>query len=255
MDLKGRVALVTGSGSGIGASIAKTLAAEGASVVVNYFQSEERAQRTLDDISAAGGQAIAVRANVTDWEDVKNMVAKAGDRFGAIDILVNNALAKYSFDPVKRKSFMDIPWEDYQQQFDGTVRGAFNCCKAVLPHMLEQGSGKIINIVTDLIDRPSVPYHDYTTAKAAMIGFSRNLVTELGPSGITVNMIAPGLVPGTDASKATTEEIVQLICASTPLRRCAVPEDVAGAVAALASDWSNFLTGQYLTVDGGLVMP
>ena len=127
-------------------------------------------------------------------------------------------------------------------------------CKAVLPAMKKRTRGAIVNIASDLVARPTFPYHDYTTAKAALVGFSRNLAVELGPFGIRVNCVAPGLVYPTDASRQTKEDVKEMIIAQTPLRRIARPEDVAGPVLFLASDWSNFMTGQTLYVDGGLVM-
>jgi 3-oxoacyl-[acyl-carrier protein] reductase len=120
--------------------------------------------------------------------------------------------------------------------------------------MKKRTRGSIINITTDLVDRPVVPYQDYTTAKAALTGFSRNLAAELGPLGIRVNCVAPGLVYPTDASRGTKEDVKEMIVAQTPLRRIASPEDITGPVLFLASDWSRFMTGQTLTVDGGLVM-
>ncbi len=253
--LDGKVAIVTGASRGIGAAIAKALGSEGASVVVNYFQSEEKAKAVAAEIEELGGKAIAVRADVRSRDEVDAMVQKTVEAFGGVDILVNSALYNYSFDPVKRKDFQTIDWQDYQDQIDGTLKGAFNCCKAVLPHMMAKKSGKIINILTNLINNPVVAYHDYTTAKAAMVGFSRNLAAELGPHGITVNMIAPGLIVPTDASAATTQEVKDLVAGMTPLRRIGRPEDVGNAVLMFACDWSNFITGQYITVDGGLTMP
>jgi 3-oxoacyl-[acyl-carrier protein] reductase len=134
------------------------------------------------------------------------------------------------------------------------VQAAYNVCQSVLPHLRQRAQGSIINMVSDLVERPSVPYHDYTTGKSALVGFSRNLAVELGPLGIRVNCVAPGLVFPTDASRATKEEVKDAIMAQTPLRRIATPEDVAGPVLFLASDWSRFMTGQLLFVDGGLVM-
>ena len=253
--LDGKVAIVTGASRGIGAAIAKALGSEGASVTVNYFQSREKAEQVAAEIEKLGGRAVAVRADVRSRDEVEAMVQKTVETFGGVDILVNSALYNYSFDPVKRKDFQTIEWQDYQDQIDGTLKGAFNCCKAVLPHMLEKKAGKIINILTNLITNPVVAYHDYTTAKAAMVGFSRNLAAELGPQGITVNMIAPGLIVPTDASAATTQEVKDLVAASTPLRRIGRPEDVGNAVLMFACDWSNFITGQYIAVDGGLTMP
>jgi len=134
------------------------------------------------------------------------------------------------------------------------VRTTHEVTQAVLPAMRQRAQGCIINLASDLVERPVVPYHDYATAKSALVGYSRNLAAELGPLGIRVNCVAPGLVYPTDASRATREDVKEAIVAQTPLRRIARPEDVAGPVLFLASDWSRFMTGQVLVVDGGLVM-
>lgn len=252
--LRDRVALVTGSSRGIGAAIARALGAHGATVAVNYLSRHERAQEVVDDVRATGGRAQAFAADVTDAGAVTAMVAEISERFGPVNLLVNSALRDYAFDPLTRRTAWDIPWEHYEQQFAGSVGAAFNTCRAALPSMREQRNGRIINLVTDLVERPTVGYHDYTTAKTALLGFSRNLAADLGPFGITVNCVAPGLVHGTDASRRTTDEQRDELEAATPLRRIATPEDVAGAVLYFASEWSSFVTGACLFVDGGLVM-
>jgi 3-oxoacyl-[acyl-carrier protein] reductase len=185
---------------------------------------------------------------------VQAMVAQILQELGRIDVVVNNAFRAYAFDPEQRARFWELQWADYQAQVDGAVHAAYNVCQAVLPHFRLRGLGSIINMVSDLVERPSVPYHDYSTAKSALVGFSRNLAAELGPLGIRVNCVAPGLVVPTDASRATKEDVKDALIAQTPLRRIARPEDVAGPVLFLASEWSGFLTGQVLFVDGGLVM-
>ncbi len=252
--LQGKVALVTGASRGIGAAIADSLASEGAAVIVNYHKSEDRAEEVARKIQEKGGKALPLRADVTDEIAVEQMVQAAAEAFGPVDILVNNALPDYKFDPVSRKDFASIGWGDYQHQLGG-LKGALHCSQAVVPGMAEKGEGRIINILTNLINNPVVAYHDYTTAKSAFLGFSRNLASELGPSGITVNMIAGGLIDGTDASAPTTDEVRQIVAGSTPLRRLGVPEDMGRAVLMFASPWSSFVTGQYITCDGGLVMP
>src|SRR4028118_262500 len=252
--LEGKVALVTGASRGIGAAIAGSLANEGATVVVNYHKSEERAAEVARKIQEKGGKALPLRADVTDESAVEQMVQAAAEALGPIDILVNNALPDYKFDPVSRKDFASIGWGDYQHQLGG-LQGAFHCSQAVVPGMTERGEGRIINILTNLITNPVVAYHDYPPAKSAFLGFSRNLASELGPSGITVNMIAGGLIDGTDASAPTTDEVRQIVAGSTPLRRLGTPEDMGRAVLLFASPWANFVTGQYITCDGGLVMP
>lgn len=252
--LADRVAIVTGSSRGIGAATARALGAHGATVVVNYLRNAEAAHRVVAEVEATGGRAEAYASDVTDANAVAAMVEDVTERWGPVNLLVNNALRSYTFDPLTRRTAWDISWEEYQSQFEGSVGGAFNLCRAVLPGMKGAGGGRIINLVTDLIERPGVAYHDYNTAKSALRGFSRNLASDLGPFGITVNCVAPGLVYPTDSSRAATDEQRDALEAATPLRRLATPEDVAGAVLFFASGWSGFVTGGCLFVDGGLVM-
>lgn len=254
MDFREKVIVVTGSSRGIGAAIAGAFAAEGAFVVVNYLRNDEAAGRVVEACRAAGGDALAIRADVTDEAEVIGMAERVTSELGRIDALVNNAFRPYAFDPDARKPFWDLSWQDYQAQLDGVLFSAYATCRAVLPAMRARTGGSIVNVATDLIARPTIPYHEYTTAKSALIGFSRNLAMELGPLGIRVNCVAPGLVYPTEASRGTKEDVKEAIVAQTPLRRIAAPEDVAGPVLFLASDWSRFMTGQTLYVDGGLVM-
>jgi 3-oxoacyl-[acyl-carrier protein] reductase len=252
--LEGKVALVTGASRGVGAAIARCLAQEGAAVVVNYLKSEEKAEDIARRIREDGSKALPHRADITDEAAVQEMVATATESLGPVDILVNNALPDYKFDPAARESFASIRWEDYLQQL-GALRGALYCSQAVVPGMIKKGGGRIVSILSNLMNNPVVAYHDYTTAKSAFLGFSRNLAAELGEHNITVNMVAGGLIDETDASAPTTEEIRQLVAGSTPLRRLSTPEDLGRAVLMFASPWANFVTGQYITCDGGLVMP
>lgn len=252
--LAGRVALVSGASRGIGAAIARALGAHGAAVAVNYLRSAEAAQQVVRDVTGAGGRAEAFGADVTDPAAVEDLVDAVTERFGPVDVLVHSALRSYTFDPLARRTAWDIPWEDYEAQFAGSLGGAHALCRAVVPAMRAGGGGRIVTIASDLVERPSVPYHDYTTAKTALVGFSRNLAAELGPFGITVNCVAPGLVHPTDSSAVATDEQRDDLEAATPLRRLAAPADVAGAVLFFASRWSDMVTGSCLFVDGGLVM-
>ena len=254
MDFVGKSVIVTGASRGIGAEIARGFAAEGASVTVNFLQNENAANKIVTACQAAGGDAIAVKADVTEQNQAFSLVEQAVDAFGKIDVLVNNAFRPYRFDPEQRKLHWELDWSDYQSQFEGAVKSAHGLAQAVLPLMLKRAEGAIVNIATDLIARPIVPYHDYTTAKAALVGFSRNLAAEVGPMGIRVNTVAPGLVYPTDSSASTKENLKDAIIAQTPLRRIAGTQDVVGPVLFLASDWAQFLTGQTLYVDGGLIM-
>ena len=254
MTFRDRAILVTGASRGIGAAIAKAFAAEGGIVIVNYRTNEAAAEAVVAECRALGGEAVAIAADVTSPEAVAAMATRIAEEVGRLDVVVNNAFAPYRFDPDNRARFWETPWEAYEQQFEGAVKAAYTISRAMLPLLQRRSGAAIVNLASDLVTRPSIPYHDYTTAKAALVGFSRNLAAELGPLGIRVNCVAPGLVYPTQASADTPEEVREMLVAQTPLRRIATPEDVAGPVLFLASDWSRFVTGQVLHVDGGLVM-
>jgi 3-oxoacyl-[acyl-carrier protein] reductase len=254
MNFVGKTVLITGASRGIGAAIAEAFAAENALVVVNYLQNVQAAEATVAACNAKGGNALAVQADVTDPVEARRLVAKTEDVFGKIDVLVHNAFAPFIFSAEQRKLFWDLDWDAFQAQIDGSVKAAHGMVQAVLPKMLERAEGTIITIATNLIAHPLVPYHDYTTAKSALVGFSRNLAMELGPLGIRVNTVCPGLVYPTAASRHVKEKLKTSLIAQTPMRRIAKPEDVAGPVLFLASSWARFMTGQTLYVDGGVTM-
>ena len=254
MNFAGKTVLITGASRGIGAAIAEAFAAENASVVVNYLQNVQAAEATVAACNAKGGNALAVQADVTDPVEARRLVAKTEDVFGKIDVLVHNAFAPFIFSAEQRKLFWDLDWDAFQAQIDGSVKAAHGMVQAVLPKMLERAEGTIITIATNLIANPLVPYHDNTTAKSALVGFSRNLAMELGPLGIRVNTVCPGLVYPTAASRHVKEKLKTSLIAQTPMRRIATPEDVAGPVLFLASSWARFMTGQTLYVDGGVIM-
>ena len=223
---------------------------------VNYLSRQDKAEEIVDAILAAGGQAMSHQADVTDAQAVQGMVDAVIQRFGRIDIVVNNALPKYQFDPsADYTSIETVGWEHFSQQIEGIVKGAVNTTQAVLPHMKSQNFGKIINISTNLVYNPVVTYYDYTTAKAALIGLTRNLATELGQFGIRANLLAGGLLKTTDASSVTTDEVFDYIATTTPLRQTTSVADFADAIVIMASDLSNAITGQSISVDGGLTMP
>lgn len=253
--LKQKVVLITGASRGIGAAIAKGFAEQGATVIINYLRSKERAEELVNELMETYEiDAYSVQGDVTNELDMKQLMDDVVSEFDTIDIIVNNALHSYTFDPEKRKLAWELEWDDYQLQLDGALKGTYNVCKYAMPIMKEKRFGRIINMVSNLVYRPMVPYHDYNTAKAAVLSYSQNLAVDLGAYGITVNCVAPGLVYPTDASRSTKEEIKELIKSQTPLHRIAKPEDVVGSVLFFASGWSSFVTGQCMIVDGGLVM-
>ena len=247
-----RTVLVTGGSRGLGATIVKTLAKQGFQVVINYYQSEDAAKELVSEIGT--DHALAVQADVTNREEVEHLIKTATDHFGHIDVVINNALVGFKFDPDAQKSFKDLSWDDYQKQIDGTLKAAFNVAQSVIPQFIERKNGSIISIGTNLYQNPVVPYHEYTTAKAGLIGFTRNIAAELGVHGINANVVSGGLLKTTNASAVTTPEVFDLIAQSTPLKKVTTPQDVANMVAFLSSEQASGITGQNITVDGGLTM-
>lgn len=244
--------LITGSSRGLGATIARTLATQGHNVIINYFKSKDLAKQLVREIGES--QAIALPADITDRNQVDEMIAHATEHFGQIDAVVNNALVGFKFDPTAQKAFIDLSWDDYQQQLDGTLKGAFNVTQAVIKQFITRETGTIVSIGTNLYQNPVVPYHEYTTAKAGLIGFTRNIAAELGQYGINANVVSGGLLKTTDASAVTTQEVFDLIAQTTPLRQVTSPQDVANMISYLISDQAKGITGQNFTVDGGLTM-
>ncbi|TSB47964.1 3-oxoacyl-ACP reductase [Alkalicoccobacillus porphyridii] len=247
-----RTVLVTGGSRGLGATIVKTLAHQRFQVVVNYNKSKDAAEQLVSEIGE--DKAIAIQADVTNRAEVDQMIKVATEYFGQIDVVVNNALVDFKFDPSKQKSFTELTWDDYQKQVDGTLRAAFNVVQSVIPQFIDRKDGTIISIGTNLYQNPVVPYHEYTTAKAGLIGFTRNIASELGVHGIKANVVSGGLLKTTDASAVTTPEVFDLIAQSTPLKKVTSTQDVANMVAYLASEHATGITGQNFTVDGGLTM-
>ena len=247
-----KTVLVTGSSRGLGAVIARTLVEKGYRVIINYYNSQQLAEELVAELGLEN--AVAIKADVRNSEEVKQMIQEGTDKFGQVDAVVNNALVNFKFDPIAQKAFGDLSWEDYQQQIDGTLKAAFNVIQGVLPQFTERKDGTIVSIGTNLYQNPVVPYHEYTTAKAGLIGFTRNIAAELGAEGIRANVVSGGLLKMTDASSVTTPEVFDLIAQSTPLRQVTTPQDVANMVVFLVSDEAKGITGQNITVDGGLTM-
>lgn len=250
-NLNQQLVIVTGASRGLGAAIAQAFLREGAKVVINYLKSADRAQALA---ATAPDRALAVQADVRDPAAVAAMVARASQHFGLpVTTIVNNALPAFQFNGDARPHADTLDWAQLNAQLEGSVRAALNTTQAALPGMRAAGGGRIINVGTNLVQNPVVPYHDYTAAKAALLAFTRTLSHELGADGITVNMVSGGLLRTTDASAATPDAVFDMIAAGTPLREVTTPEQFADAVLFFASPWSRAVTGQNLIVDGGLV--
>lgn len=251
MQIRDQIVLVTGGARGLGLAITRTLLAEGARVVVNYLNSAAAAEQMVQQYPE---QVFAYQADVTDKAQVQALFAAAKAHFGqTIHSVINNALINFEFNGDARPKVEDLTPAIMQQQFDGAVVAALNTTQAALEDMKTAGFGRIVNIGTNLVQNPVVPYHDYTTAKAALLAFTRTAAHDLGQYGINVNMLSGGLLQTTDASKATPDAVFDLIAASTPLRRVTTPEEFAAAIMMFLSPYSRAVTGQNLIVDGGLV--
>ena len=248
MILDGKVAIVTGSSRGIGAATAKLLAQHGAKVTVNYKKNEEAGFRTLTDIKNSGGAGMLIQADVTDRTQVAAMVTITEQELGPVDILVNNANMSFPVLP-----FVKFPWEGFEQKLLHEMKAAFFCCQAVAIGMIERKQGCIVNVSSGLSRVPGPGFIAHTSAKSALDAFSKALALELGPFGIRVNVVAPGLTI-TDATAFQPEAMKAAIADRTPLKRLAQPEDIAGAVLFYCADWSRFVTGTYLPVCGGTQM-
>jgi 3-oxoacyl-[acyl-carrier protein] reductase len=244
-----RVALVTGGAGGIGSSICLRFAAEGYAVVINYNGNRAKAEDLVGHIKSNKGDAIAVQADVSLESGVEQLVEAARQAFGAVDILVNNASAR-----INPKSLDTMDWHDIQRQFDVGVKGAFLLSKACARQMQERKWGRIINITSQAIEGvPTVGWAGYTLSKAALSTLARHMAVEYGPHNITVNCVAPGMT-NTAFIGDIPEKVQMMTARQAPLRRLATPEDVAGAVAFLASRDAQHISGHTLHVNGGLAM-
>lgn len=244
MSLAGEVALVTGASRGIGAAIAKALAAQGVLVAVNYFGSEAAAQAVVAEIRAKGGRALAVKADARDRGQVEAMAATVKAELGPIGILVLNASIGFPME-----GFQAYPWDAFRAKLLGELGAAFHGCQAVVPQMLEQKGGSIVAITSGLARSPGWGFCAHSAAKAGLEGFVRALAFELGPLGIRVNAVAPGLTL-TDATARLPEVHKAAAAAHTPLRRNGQAEDVAEAVLGILQ--AGFVSGATLPVNGGV---
>lgn len=245
--LEGKIALVTGASRGIGAAIAIDLAANGATVVVNHRDSGSGAEQVVAGIVAAGGAAVAIQADVSQLADAQRLVKETVDRFGRLDILVNNA------GTTRDMLLMMMSEEAWDVVLRTNLKSAYNCCKSALRPMFKQRYGRIVNITSVAGLAGQAGQTNYAASKAGLIGFTKSLAKEVGPRNVTVNAVAPGFVP-TALTDVLTPEQKNTAIAMTPLGRFAEPEEIAHAVTFLASDRAVFITGQVLSVDGGLVM-
>jgi len=246
--LHDKVALVTGASRGIGLSTALLLAEHGAKVAINYRDSEEQARKVKTLIEERGGTAEVFRADVTHAADVTELVAAIHRRFERVDVLVANAHINF-----RHRSFVEYEWSDLERKVSDELKAIFYPCRAVAPEMLRRKSGSIVAVSSSLSKRGNEGFLAQSTAKAAVDAFVRALAAELGPGGVRVNTVAPGLTL-TDAAFPMPEDNKSSIAAKCPMRRNGVPEDMAGAVLFLASDLSRFMTGTYVPVDGGFTM-
>jgi len=246
MELKGKVALVTGGAQGIGKAVALMLARHGADVVVADVNLEKAAE-TAKEVEATGRGAMAVNVDVTRLGDVENMVESAIGRFGRIDILINNAGI------ARDKLILRMTEEDWDAVLDVNLKGTFNCTKAIIKHMSKQRSGKIVNIASVVGEMGNAGQANYSASKAGVIGLTKTIAREFSQRGINVNAIAPGYIqtPMTDVlPDKAKEELKRMI----PMERLGQPEDVAYAVLFLVSEGSSYVTGQVLNVNGGIYM-
>lgn len=244
-NLQGKVALVTGASRGIGRATALALASEGAAIVVNYASSSSAATEVVEQIEANGGRAIAFKANVANSDEVDQLIAATMEKFGRIDVLVNNA-------GITRDTLLlRMKLEDWQAVIDLNLTGVFLCTRAVSKIMLKQKSGRIINITSVAGQMGNAGQSNYSASKAGVIGFTKTVARELAPRAITVNAVAPGFITTDMTDGLKSDPILKMI----PLARYGQPEEVAGMIQFLASSSAAaYITGQVFNVDGGMVM-
>ena len=245
--LEGKIALVTGAAKGIGRAIALALAADGATVVVNYNGSKERAEQVVEEIKALGADGMAYQCNVADTAATADMVKEVIKTYGKLDILVNNAGI------TRDNLIMKMSEEDFDAVIDANLKGCFNTIKAVSRQMLKQRAGRIINITSVSGILGNAGQANYAASKAGIIGLTKTMARELASRGTTVNAVAPGFVD-TDMTQVLPENVKEAATAQIPLGRFGKPEDIANMVAYLASEKASYITGQIISVDGGMAI-
>lgn len=245
--LTGKVALVTGAGRGIGRQIALTLAKNGAAVIVNYNGSKESAEAVVAEITAAGGTAEAIQCNVADFAASEVFIKQVLEKYQKVDILVNNAGV------TRDNLIMRMTEEDYDMVLDTNLKGAFHMIKHLSRSFIKQRSGKIINISSVSGVLGNAGQSNYSASKAGLIGLTKSIAREFASRGINVNAVAPGFID-TDMTQAMTDSAKEATLAQIPLKRVGTPKDIAETVAFLASDKAGYITGQVISVDGGMAM-
>ncbi|MBQ7595080.1 MAG: SDR family oxidoreductase [Clostridia bacterium] len=241
-----KTAVITGASGGIGSAIAVRLAKDGCNVVLNYNKSQQKAQKLCENLVSQGFNAVVFGADVSKPDEANSLIDFAAKKFGSVDILINNAGI------AQQKLFTDITDEDFDNMFSSNVKSAFNCCRAALPFMIHNKWGRVVNISSMWgVCGASCEVH-YSASKAAVIGLTKALAKEVGPSGITVNCVAPGLID-TPMNKNLDEQTLRSLCDETPAGRIGTPDDIAAAVSFFVSEEAGFATGQVLTVDGGFI--
>jgi len=247
MQLKGKTAVVTGGSRGIGRAIALELASCGANVVVNYTRNSKAADEVVAEIEAMGSSGMAVKADVSIASEVENLVNEVLKTFGSIDILVNNAGI------TRDNLIIRMTEKEFDEVINTNLKGAFICTKAVSRVMIKQKSGKIINVSSVVGIVGNAGQSNYAAAKAGLIGFTKSMAKELAKRGINVNAVAPGFIQ-TDMTSVLPENVKEEFLKSIPLMRIGKPEDIANTVLFLASEYSDYITGQVINIDGGMVM-
>lgn len=245
--LSGKVALVTGASRGIGRATALRLASDGAKVALNFASNVAKAEEVKREIEAAGSEAMLLQGDVSKLEVVTELVQKTIDAWGRLDILVNNAgIARDNL-------LLKMSEDDFDKVIATNLKGVFNCTKAVTKIMMKQRGGRIVNMSSVVALRGNVSQANYAAAKAGIIGFTKSAARELASRGVTVNAVAPGFID-TDMTAALSEKVKEVLLKEIPAGRMGTPEDVANAVAFLVSDQAAYITGQVLSVNGGLAM-
>ena len=245
--LKGKNAIITGASRGIGREIALTLAENGDNIVINYRNYNNEIEALVKDIEAKGVKIVTVKCDVSNFEEVENLISEAKEKLGSIDILVNNAGI------TKDGLLMRMKQEDFESVLDVNLKGVFNTTKLITPIMMKQRTGKIINISSVVGLVGNAGQCNYAASKAGVIGFSKSIARELAPRGVNINVVAPGYID-TDMTNGLSDKVKESILQTIPMKKMGSTKDVANLVLFLSSGLSDYITGQVINVDGGMVM-